>query len=672
MQSGLVLSFAVLSVALSTCGFGQTQFKNPTQEELQMTSDPKAPGADAVYLNIEEISNDPLHYETVYARIKVLTDKGKDLATVEVPYLRGDFKISDVKGRTIHSDGTIIPLEGKPDDLLVAKKGDTEVGRKVFNLPSVEVGSILEYRYQIDYGDNHYSSPSWDIQRKYFVHSAHYQFTPQQNFKPGSHSTSSTSLIDGKGRGINSLVWWVKLPKGVELVQDPRGYYTVDLTDVSPIPDEDWMPPINSYLYHVSFYYNYTSNAADFWVSEAKDWSKDNDKFAEESKTIKEAVNGLVTPSDSEGDKAKKLYAAVEALENTDYSRRKSESELKQLKIKEAKHAEDTWKQKSGDSEEIALLYLAMARSAGLGAYALKVVSRSRGVFDPSYMSLRQLDDTLVLLSIDGKPALVDPGEKMCPFGTVNWRHSEAAGLRQSAEGPGYSVTPPQTYAANTTKRSGSIDVDAHGQISGIIRIVTTGQESLRWRQRALEIDAAELKKQYDKSLQEITPDGVEAHLDHFLGLDSPDSILMAVINVKGTLGTSTSKRLLLPSTFFESRQRAPFVSEEKRLEPVDMHYAELVDDEISFNLPEGVTVEGAPQDTQVPWKGHAVYVLKTATKPGHVTVVRQLVRAFDAVKPEEYQDLRGFYQKVGAADRQSLVLAVSATPARAAPAKGN
>ena len=68
-------------------------------------------------------------------------------------------------------------------------------------------------------------------------------------------------------------------------------------------------------------------------------------------------------------DKAKKLYKAVQALDNTDYSRKKSESELKQLKLKEAKHAEDTWEQKSGTSEDIALLYLAMARAAGLTAY---------------------------------------------------------------------------------------------------------------------------------------------------------------------------------------------------------------------------------------------------------------------------------------------------------------
>jgi hypothetical protein len=48
-------------------------------------------------------------------------------------------------------------------------------------------------------------------------------------------------------------------------------------------------------------------------------------------------------------------------------------------------------------------------------------------------------------------------------------------------------------------------------------------------------------------------------------------------------------------------------------------------------------------------------------------------MRAFTIVKPEEYQDLRGFYQKVSAADQAQLVLAAApaaaATPAPAAPA---
>ena len=101
-----------------------------------------------------------------YARIKVLTEKGKELATVETPYLNDKTPITDIKARTIHADGTVIPLVGKPEDLLTAKitarNGDKlDFERKVFNLPSVEVGSILEYSYQVRYDDKYVSSPKW-------------------------------------------------------------------------------------------------------------------------------------------------------------------------------------------------------------------------------------------------------------------------------------------------------------------------------------------------------------------------------------------------------------------------------------------------------------------------------------------------------------------------------
>jgi hypothetical protein len=57
---------------------------------------------------------------------------------------------------------------------------------------------------------------------------------------------------------------------------------------------------------------------------------------------------------------------------------------------------------------------------------------------------------------------------------------------------------------------------------------------------------------------------------------------------------------------------------------------------------------------------------VKTQTGAGQITVQRLLARAFDLAKPDEYQDLRGFYQKVAAADQSELVLTTA--PA----AKGN
>jgi hypothetical protein len=661
---------ALLFIAIASPTLLHAQFQQPTPEELKMTEDPKAPGAAAVYLNIEEITNDPFHSISFYARIKILAEKGKELATVEVPYLHGPSRVTDIQARTIHADGTVIPLVGKPDELLYVKSatrnGDFEIDRKVFNLPSVEVGSILEYSYKISYDEHMVSSPEWKIQRPYFVHKAHYAFTPFKEFMRDSMDHTGSYLTDSRGRVLNTLQWWTQIPPGAELKRDGFGRFNLDLNDIPASPQEEWMPPIDSFLLQVRFYYKFATNIQDFWVSETKLWSKDVDRFAEPAKPIRDAVNGLISAGDSDLDKAKKFYKAVQALDNTDFSREKSAAERKKLKLKTVKRAEDTWAQKSGSSQDIAMLYIAMLRAAGLTAYDMKLVNREKGVFNPGYLDFDQLDDDVVILATNGQEIWLDPGEKMCPFQTLHWSHTGAKGARQSPDGHYAATTPFPAYKPNSLLRIGDLTVDEHGGVSGTFRFNMTGQEALRWRQTAIRNDETEVKKQFDQWIESMVPDGVEAHIDHFLGLDDPDVNLIAIVRAQGALGSATSKRLLLPGFFFETRGAHPFVDQEKRLEAVDMHYGEQVSDQVTYRLPAGLSIEGAPQDATVSWKDHAVLMVKTASAPGSITIARTLARAFTVASPEEYQDLRGFYQKIAASDEQQLVLT------RAPAAKGN
>jgi hypothetical protein len=96
------------------------------------------------------------------------------------------------------------------------------------------------------------------------------------------------------------------------------------------------------------------------------------------------------------------------------------------------------------------------------------------------------------------------------------------------------------------------------------------------------------------------------------------------------------------------------------------MQYGEIVTDQVTYHLPAGFTVEGAPAGTKISWPDHAVFVNKIALGTGQIVIARQLARAFTFAKPEEYQDLRDFYQKIATADQQLLVLT------RAPAIKGN
>jgi hypothetical protein len=657
MRSRIALVCSLFCLTFSFPIHLRAQFQAPTKEELEMTADPKAPGADAVYLYREEKTDDNLHYHSDYARIKVLTEKGKELATVRVPYERRSFKVTDIQGRTIHPDGTIVPLTAKPSDLTDVKTKAFQVNTMVFTLPSVEVGSILEYRLQLRYDDGSVSSPTWEIQQPYFVHRAHYSFEPTKNL---------ANVTNSRGDIANNLMYALIAANGVKMKHDVANRYSLDVEDVLPTPNDDWMPPLNTIKWRAEFYYSAYMSGGEFWQKEGKRWARETDRFADPSKTLKDAVAKIVSPTDTDEQKARKLYDEVMKLDNTDFTREKSSAELKNEKLKQIHNAEDVWTQKSGTSDDLALLFVAMARAAGLHVYPMQVVNRDRAVFDQSYLTLGQLDDYIAVIAVNGKDVYLDPGQKMCPFGLLHWKHTFASGLRLTDNGPALGNTPGGVYTASGIQRFADLVIDGSGGVKGTARFVLTGQEALRWRQLAIRNDEREVKKQFNESVRSYMPDGVQADFNHFLGLSDPDSNLMAVVDVSGNMGTATGKHVFLPGLFFEAHAGHPFVAQDKRTMLIDVHYPEGDVDQVTYHLPAELAVETPPQPAVISWPAHAVLKVDAKISSNDVIVTRNAAFNFSILPATDYGDLHDFYQKVATADQQQLVLT------RAQVAKGN
>ena len=650
MRKTSFLRSTLLLLSLASPSLLPAQFQQPTDEELKMTADPKAPGAAAVYLYREETADDLLHFHSYYERIKVLTEKGKELATIRIPYQHGELQVKGIVGRTIHADGTVVPLTAKPTDLVDIKSGDYQANTMVFTLPSVEVGSILEYRLDIRYDDTAVISPTWHIQQPYFVHKAHYMFNPAQT--GGWHY-----ITNSRGQPLNQLMYaTIGIPASA-VAYSINGRYSVDLTDIPPTPAEDWMPPLNTINQRVEFYYTFARSGKEFWDAEGKHWAHEVERFTNPNGQIVRTVGEIVSPADTEEEKARKIYAAVMKLDNTDFSRKKSEAERKAEKLKPIKNAEDVWKEQSGSGDEIALLYIALARAAGLKVWPFQVVDRSRAIFDVNYLSINQLDDYIAVIELPGKEVFLDPGQKMCPFGVLHWKHNLASGLRLSDKGAIIDRTPANMYINAVVKRVADIVIGPDGAVKGTVNVAMNGPDALHWRQLALENDPEEVKKRFGEYLREAVPDGVETDFVRFTGLDDPNLDLIATFTVHGNLGTATGKRAFLPGMFFESRASHPFVAQDKRLTPIDVHYAKMDVDDVVYRLPAGFTVESAPPTADLTWPNNALLRIITTAKDGSVEVKRILAHNYTLLGPNDYNDLHGFYLKVAAADQQQLVL---------------
>lgn len=668
---------AMAALALPQAGVAQ-KFHEPTKEELQMTSDPKAPGAPAVFLYREETTDNRTHYIGEYARIKVLTELGKEWATVEVPYVPGFSELPTIVGRTIHSDGTVVPLTGKVSDLLIFKNHNNHVKAAVFNLPSVEVGSILEYSWTIPLtggkvsgvveGDEGVlsgmmagSTPEWEVQEPIYVHKEHFYWNPLSGLETDVPGLSVGWMVDGEQ--AQYLLFTEHLPAGLHTTMRVKGDYTLDLQDVPAAPVEANAPPLHSFLYRVRFYHSPYLDPSIYWDNELKRWSRQLDQYAAPTPTIQDAATRLTAGADTPDAKARKLYDAVQALDNTDFARAKDEAERRQLHLKrELKKAQDVWNEKSGSGNEIAALYLALARAAGLQADGLRVSDRNLEIFDPNYLNLSQLDDLLVVLHIDGKDIYLDPGQKFCSYGQLAWNHMLAGGLQQNAKWPAY--TPPNLSKDAVTARAADLTIDAQGGVSGTVKMMMNGPAALQWRQLNLTADPDEVKKQFNESLHELLPQGISGEVTGFQGLETSAGYVSAVVKVSGQLGSATGKRLMLPGFFFSTGAHMQFVAEEKRESAVDLHYAEQVIDDVVYHLPAGFTVESAPQAAQMLWPDHAALVVKTAPGAGTVEIKHIFARAFVLLEAAEYPKLRDYYQKIASSDQEQLVLASGGTAA--------
>ncbi len=312
-----------------------------------------------------------------------------------------------------------------------------------------------------------------------------------------------------------------------------------------------------------------------------------------------------------------------------------------------------------GSSNQIAYLYLALVRAAGISARPERIASRSLHIFSAQYMDNLQLDTVLVALQIDGKEILVDPGTKMAPFETLHWAHTGAGGVALDASNKAeIIVTPLQKSTDNSTLHVGTVNVSPKGAVSGTLKVAFIGQKAIELRQLGVKSGVEAVQAEISSIIAQQVPPGVHVAVDHVVYLDDSNRQLLAVIPVSGSFSRESDGRLVLPRTFFAAQEQNPFPAESSRELPVDMRYPAQEQEQITYALPPGFALAGTPEDAKLKWEGNAAYELRTKVEGRSITDARVFARAFTILDAKDYGQLHDFYQKVVAADQQPLVLA--------------
>ena len=649
------LSFVVLTVILLCSSYRLHAFDdwqpiNP--EELRMTADPAHPSADAIILYHEETADDMTHHRYVYMRVKVLSEKGKNRASVEIPFDATMVGIADIRARTIAPDGAITPFTGKTFNSTIVKAHGVKYVAKTFTLPNVQVGSIIEWKYT-EYWDAFLFAPRWAVQEDLFQKRAKFSFVPFQ--KSGHYIQDSRGDIED--RVYYSLIG---LPENTTIKSAANGRMELELKDIPAFEEEDFAPPSAVLKMRVNFYYGTDKMAKpqEFWKGEGKYWSKEVETFAGHSGAVAAAVSQAVSPSDTAEQKARKIYTYVQKMKNLNYTR--AEGALEEMLTRQSKDkrtVDDVFRKNEGFRDELARAYWAMGRAAGLQVYLMRVSDRDEFFFQPAVPNPLQLTSEIAIVAVDGKEVFLDPGTPLCPYGHMAWQHTSTQGIRQTADGgTALAPTPSANYKDAISKRVGRFVLSEDGSAKGKIGAAWAGEEALVHRLSGMKTDAAGRKKELEDELKSLLPPGAVVDLDSTAGWEDAEAQLTATFSVEiPSYASGAGKRMVVPTNLFQARNLQPFAHGDRK-HPVYFNYPYYSMDETYITYPAGFQVESIPQ-TEPVRTDFSIYKVQRAASGNIVTVSRDFGMAGIAFQQKDYAELRKFFAAVSTGDSQMVVL---------------
>ena len=665
----LCLTSAVLSYAQ------KEDWISISDQDKQFKDVPGDPGASAVRLFYRHAIDDNSFTEFIYERIKILNEKGRSpggydsagrhvggYADAQIPVLDDPdvfVTMTDFKARTVHPDGSIVEFTGKPFEKVIAKGRGIKVAVKAFAFPDVTVGSIVEYKYKLNFRTPWFSpfivfsTDRWVAQSDLYTVKESLYFRPYEGGV--AQSTTQSSLAnEWDGAQISSVMANLK-----EKPKNKGNEYELELHDIPAFDAESYMPPEDNYKPSVTFFYSQRGSPTateKAWAEIGKDRYERTEEFLGKNRGVKEAAMQAVSGESEPGMKLRKLYERAQQVHNLSYERERSEEERKKENIQRNMGVQDVLAHGYGNDNEINLLFIALARAAGFDASVVQVANRRRSFFNKELITRSQIDGIFAAVNLNGKDMYLEPGTRFCPYGVIPWRHTAIEGLKLDKKGGTFVKALPAEYDKSVLRRTADVSIAEDGTLKGDLTVEYKGYEALETRIEEVDSDDAGKKKDLEDAVKEWLPANALVKLASVEGWEGTDDPLVAHFNVEvPNYASVAGKRFLMPAYLFQGSHNEAFAHADRKY-PIYFAYPFSEVDVVNAKIPAGFSVESLPAQ-QGAGLGYAKYASVTQWDGLQVVTQRKLLFNGMYFEPGKYSELKTFFNKVQAGDEQQAVL---------------
>lgn len=630
-------------VLLAGLGLGQgaaADFAPITPEEKALTTVAGFPNSPAVVLfrrgdfrMLDLARGDQSSTLVVETRIKILSEKGKeDWGEVEIYHSRS-LRLKDFKGRTVLPDGRVLPVDDKSTFERQASKS-LRLTATTITFPGLEVGAILDYRYELKWDSWLYLEP-WVFQDEIPVKSSEITYHIPKEM---------------------SVVGWNRDPMQVGLkVTDTRSALGVDVqvtaNDLPPLVSEPYSYPaidLAARFMMVPTKYAGTEPLLDTWAHTCELIEEYNYAPARRNNTAtrrraKELAGAATAPLD----KARAIYEFVRDDIATIH--------IPGVTVDPTAGPDSVLAAKRGDYADKAILLHTLLDSLKLDADLVWAASRSDGIVDSTLPTLAWFDRLLVRLTVDGKAHFLDPSSRGLAMGRLSPDHEGTQAILFHPRKPEVITLPSTPYENNQRQATLTLALDADGKLAGTGTVTMTGH-------RAAERISDSLSEGREKDWKDWLT-------ERFKGFEVKDLMIVEAVTEgkvsvsfavsqpdEEVLGDEASYHVARPVG--PVRQPLPTPPEQRRT-PLLFDYGGRDTLELTLTWPEGWQLAGKPDDKNL---DDAVGGFTATTQVDFATRTLTYSRRFDTKAAsfpsrEQYAQVRALYGEVAKHDAQVVVL---------------
>ncbi len=668
MKLKYTITMALLLVINAGIQAQKQSFGKVSREALEMTKYDKFPNAEALVLfdvgktSIDYVATWPLTVTERHRRIKIFSKEGYKWADIGIRYRANvsHDKIRNLKAKVYWlENGQVKSQKLSRKDFMEEKVSKYwKVKKLVF--PKIKEGAIIEYSYK-RVTPLSINLSSWYFQTDIPVKFSQYTTEIPTKFFEYVKIIQDYGWIRQVLANTNKRVFF-----GPERVNANVNKW--EARDVPRFVKEKYMTSRSNHIAKVEFQLKRLRDR-DFFST----W-KELDKRLNESdyfgnalkkKNFGSEILSKLKKLPANKAKAQQLFEAVKA--KMKYN--KQESRYVNTTLRKA------YLKGEGNAGDINLMLINLLQRAGFKqTFPIILSTRSHDRINRFYPLLNKFNYVIALLVVDKKAYFLDATDRLMPFGLLPSRCLSGVGrviARYEMQNPWVEINQGhQKYKENI---AAEFTLNEDGLLTGNITTTDDGYSALIERHkiddRKKRSGKKDPNKEGEKKEEEQATENYEedekvdlkglnitkVKVENLEALDKPLST-----KLEATIEDKVQKAgnlMYLNPMFYWKLKENPFKLKERKF-PVDFGYHIKRNFYVKITLPKGYQVESLPQQMKITLPGRQAVYTYSAQQLGDALLVNSRLSINQTqFKPEQYQALKQFFEKMVAKQAEQVVL---------------